>query len=333
MKNYRKLIATIAADLFLIFAAFWTFGQLTDKISRSNFFSVDNILILIFPVVALFLNTRIFQGTTEISLAEEQAHKRKVLEMVYLIALSLPLFPLVLIPFTLGFSVFLLPVALVSALVVMVITWIILPNDRIALKKSLVILGIAGVLGFFGTQLLFLFEQSAQLHSNKDQVNVWALSDEEFRQYRADQGKVEPEVYQALPAPLLPPEAEQTLSQPRDAFNFTEWANGVESRFSENDMINNVLVLNDVTERFWEKNKKLPVNSAEFTSFIPSLKPRYKNDMENRNGAGWIYGVLYRKKSEQTYELCLESTTRPENLSPLGAWQQEGGYYCLQRSL
>lgn len=118
-------------------------------------------------------------------------------------------------------------------------------------------------------------------------------------------------------------------------FNLDEWINQVEGRFSEPVSgyvpVNNVLVLNDVIERFRERYGKLPANAAELTSFIPTLKPRYKSEEDRASGLGRVYGVLYRQKGDREYELCIESQSMPESLDPLGTWQQVAGLYCLER--
>lgn len=113
-----------------------------------------------------------------------------------------------------------------------------------------------------------------------------------------------------------------------------EWISQVESRFTEYDLENNTLVLNDVIERFQKSKGKLPENAAELTSFVPSLKPQYKNETERETGSGWIYKVLYRKQTEKSYELCVGSTSsQPGIIDAFGPWQKKGVYYCVQRTL
>ncbi len=112
-----------------------------------------------------------------------------------------------------------------------------------------------------------------------------------------------------------------------------EWINQVEGRFIEYDIENNVLVLNDVIGRFFEKYGRLPEKSTEFTDFVPSLKPRYKNETEKMLGTGWIYQVFYQKLTEKQYTLCVESEKRPQHIDEFGVWQQKPPLLCVERGI
>lgn len=318
----RKWIATIIADAFLIFGGLWIIMQLSDSFSRQHFFSFENIVFVVFPLVALWVNHKLFERVSATAAIIAPQSGIAFLENCYLGVLAVSILPILAIPFTFGFSLMFGPLFMVPALCAM--TAILVLSQRENIRPGMIVLFISlavagGVLVMIGA---IYVDTEISMKQRRDAV-IMQRNNRTYEKSPSDR---------VLPAPISQFPSNDTAPEPsfesKNEFNLSAWINEVESRFSEYDLINNVLVLNDVTERFFEKHGRLPAHSAEFTSFVASLKPRYKNE-----GEGWIYSVLYRKKSEETYELCVESISSPEKIEDLGVWQQDGAYYCLQRKL